>query len=92
MHSSTLKVMTNGERRMFEDASVGLEAQEMLLYNTLEIPSYTKVTQECIYVLANESFQPRTLKESGYKIIRRHPNYGGEKWRSLISRETMIAI
>ena len=79
LHSSTLRVMTNGERRMFEDASRHLEEQEMLLYNSLEIPSYTKVTQKCIYVIAKEDFQPRTLKESGYKILRRHPNYGDEK-------------
>ena len=74
---------------MFEDASRHLEAQENLLYTSLEIPSYPQVTQKkCIFVIADESFQPRTLEESGMKVVRRHPCYGDPKWRAMISKET----
>ena len=41
LHSSELKVMTSGERRMYEDASRHLEAQENLLYTSLEIPLWS---------------------------------------------------
>ena len=89
LHNSNLKVMTSGERRTYEDASRHLEEQEKLLHNSLEIPTHTLMTQQkCIFVMANESFNPRTLTESGFKVIRRHPHYGDPKWRSLISKET----
>ena len=69
LNGSNLRVMTNGERKLYEDASRYLEEQETLLYNALDVPSYMTTSQRCVFVIAKGEFQSKPLQEAGFKVI-----------------------
>ena len=94
LYSSTLRVMTAGQGKSYEDSAKNLDKHDEMLLKALNVPGTgMAATKDLnIYAIASSDFQPGSLEGTGASVTVRHPGYKmdiieDDGWRRQISKE-----